>query len=111
MSQIDWQVSLLPEADQRASLEAGRQRLIDEECKMDEITWLANLTTAPGARSVVPSFKCDDAHNLPWITFLWVGPECIHTHPQQVGCEPVAINLKRWILALQECSRPFQRLL
>ena len=40
LSQIDWYVPLLPNADLKASLEAGRQRLIEEGCRMDEISWL-----------------------------------------------------------------------
>jgi len=41
LSQIDWHVPLPPQADLRASLEAGRQRLIDEGCTMHEMKWYA----------------------------------------------------------------------
>lgn len=37
LSQIDWHIQLPPKADLRASLEAGRQRLIDEGCAMEDI--------------------------------------------------------------------------
>jgi len=39
LSRVDWHVPLIPEVDLRVCLEAGRQRLIDEGCKMDEISW------------------------------------------------------------------------
>ena len=41
LSQIEWHVPLPPQADLKAALEAGRQRLIDEGCTMDEMKWYA----------------------------------------------------------------------
>jgi hypothetical protein len=41
LSQIEWHVPLLPNSDLSAALGAGRQRLIDEGCTMDEMKWYA----------------------------------------------------------------------
>jgi hypothetical protein len=41
MSEIDWHQQLLPNTDLKAALAAGRQRLIDEGCTMEEPSWLA----------------------------------------------------------------------
>jgi hypothetical protein len=52
LSQIDWYVPLLPNADLKASLEAGRQRLIDEGFTMDEMKWYAFVFGRGGAERI-----------------------------------------------------------
>lgn len=52
LSQIDWSQQLLPKADLKEALKAGRQRLIDEGCKMEEITWLAFVFGWRGAERI-----------------------------------------------------------
>jgi len=52
LSRCEWYVPLLPKADLRASLEAGRQRLVDEGCVMDELTWLAFVFGSRGKERI-----------------------------------------------------------
>lgn len=52
LSQIEWSQQLLPKTDLKEALAAGRQRLNDEGCVMDEIKWCAFVFGQRGSERI-----------------------------------------------------------